>query len=210
MSSNKITIALPKGRIYQQVLPLLEAAGITTNEDPETSRKLKINTNIDNLQLLILRSSDVPIYVQYGVADLGIAGKDVLLEQQLDGIYECLDLQIAKCKMMVAGVVGTKLPSGRIKVATKYPKITKQYFNNLGKQAEIIKLYGAMELAPLVGLADCIVDLVETGSTLKANNLEAWQQITPISSQLIANKASMKIKHVALKVLINKIKDALI
>jgi len=204
----KITIALSKGRIFKDTLPLLKAAGIEPQDDPATCRKLFIDTNFPAVKLLVIRATDVPAYVQYGAADIGVAGKDVLMEQRLDDLYEPLDLKIAKCKMMTARVSGSTLPDGRIKVATKYTNIAKEFFAARGQQAEIIKLYGAMELAPLVGLADCIVDLVETGGTLKANNLEPVDTIAEISSRLIVNKASMKIKSATIKKLIAQIQEA--
>jgi len=207
--TTQLTIALSKGRIYKDTLPLLKAAGIEPIDDPNTSRKLFLATNLEQVKLLVIRATDVPTYVQHGAADLGVAGKDVLLEQQLRDLYEPLDLQIAKCKMMTAGIVGQSLPKGRIRVATKYPLIAKDFFSKKSRQVEIIKLYGAMELAPLVGLADCIVDLVETGNTLKANGLEPWEEIVDISSQLVVNKASMKMKGKAIKALLAKIEAAL-
>ena len=206
---HNLTIALSKGRIYKDTLPLLESAGTVPIDDPKTSRKLFLDTNLDHVKLLVIRATDVPTYVQYGAADLGVAGKDVLLEQNKSDLYEPLDLQIAKCKMMTAGIVGQKLPAGKIKVATKYPAIAKDFFALQGRQVELIKLYGAMELAPLIGLSDCIVDLVETGNTLKANGLEPWEHITDISSRLVVNKASMKIKHAAIKRLLESIEKAL-
>ncbi len=205
----KITIALSKGRIFKDTLPLLKAAGIVPKDNPETCRKLYLDTNLAHVKLLVIRATDVPVYVQYGAADIGVAGKDVLLETKLDDLYEPLDLKIAKCKMMTARIVDQELPTGKIKVATKYPNITKQFFAARGQQAEVIKLYGAMELAPLVGLADCIVDLVETGNTLKANNLEPVDTIANISSRLIVNKAAMKIKSTTIKNLIAQISQAI-
>lgn len=205
----KITIALSKGRIFKDTLPLLKAAGIEPKDDPETCRKLYLDTNLEQVKLLVIRATDVPVYVQYGAADIGVAGKDVLLEAKLEDLYEPLDLKIAKCKMMTARIVGQTLPVGKIKVATKYPNIAKQFFATRGQQAEVIKLYGAMELAPLVGLADCIVDLVETGNTLKANNLEPVDTISDISSRLIVNKAAMKIKSATIKHLIAQISQAI-
>ncbi len=193
-----ITIALSKGRIFEETKPLLAAAGIVPNEDPESSRKLIIGTNHANIRLIIVRASDVPTYVRYGAADLGIAGKDVLDEQDLQGIYQPLDLQIARCKMMVAVPEGFDyqacLRSGaRLKVATKYLKTAKQHFAAKGMHVDLIKLYGSMELAPLVGLADAIVDLVSTGSTLKANHLVAVEHVADVSSYLVVNQASFKL-----------------
>jgi ATP phosphoribosyltransferase (homohexameric) (EC 2.4.2.17) len=187
-----LTIAVSKGRIYDDALPLLEDAGIVPIDNPKTSRKLILRTNKDDVQLVIIRATDVPTFVEYGAADMGIAGKDVLLEHGAENLYEPLDLGIAKCRLMTATPVNAPEITGRIKVATKYVKTAQRYFASIGVQAEIIKLYGAMELAPLVGLADCIVDVVDTGNTLKANGLEPKELITHISSRLVVNKASMK------------------
>jgi ATP phosphoribosyltransferase len=183
-----LTIALSKGRIFEETLPLLAAAGIVPAEDPESSRKLIIGTNHADVRLVIVRASDVPTYVQYGAADLGIAGRDVLIEHGGDGLYQPLDLNIAKCKMMVAVENGFDYQNAvrqgaRLKVATKYPKIAREHFAAKGVHVDIIKLYGSMELAPLVGLADAIVDLVSTGGTLRANNLVAVEHIIDISSR---------------------------
>ncbi len=208
-----LIIALSKGRIYKETLPLLARANIVPIEDPEKSRKLIIDTNDPEVKLLVLRASDVPTYVQYGAADVGVAGKDVLLEQGGDGLYELLDLKIAQCKLMVAGFAdSTSEKSGyseqshrRLRIATKYVNCTKRYYSEKGQQVEIIKLYGSMELAPIVGLADRIVDVVDTGNTLKANGLMPLEHIADISSRLIVNKAAMKIKHKKIKALINSI-----
>jgi len=205
---NQITIALSKGRIYKETLPLLKAAGIEPKDDPETSRKLILDTNRDDVKLVIIRATDVPTYVQYGAADIGVAGKDVLIEHGGEGLYEPVDLNIARCKMMVAGIKGQALPQGRLRIATKYVNSARAYYARQGKQVEIIKLYGSMELAPLVGLADFIVDLVDTGNTLKANGLEPLEHMLDISSRLIVNKASMKMKHQAIQGLIDKIASA--
>lgn len=207
---NGITIALSKGRIFEETLPLLAAAGIVPAEDPEKSRKLIIGTNRDDVRVVIVRASDVPTYVQYGAADLGIAGKDVLLEHGAESLYEPLDLNIARCRLMTAAHKDAPPLSGRIRVATKYVKIAQRYFANQGIQAEIIKLYGSMELAPLVGLADCIVDLVETGNTLKANDLEPRELIMHISSRLVVNKAAMKMKNRAIVDLLNQFEATLV
>jgi len=193
--SNDIIIALSKGRIYRQALPLLAAAGIVPSDDPETSRKLILATQNPRVRLVIIRATDVPTYVQYGAADLGVAGKDVLLEHDGQGLYEPLDLGIARCRLMVAGIPGANLHDGRLRIATKYVQSTRRHFAAQGKQVEIIKLYGSMELAPLVGLADLIVDLVESGNTLKANGLAPLELITHISSRLVVNKAAWKMKH---------------
>ena len=197
---SQITIALSKGRIFEETLPLLQAAGIVPAEDPESSRKLIIPTNRDDVRLLIVRASDVPTYVENGGADLGIAGKDVLYEHGGSGLYQPLDLQIARCKMMVAVREGfdyaaVAKPGARLKVATKYTKIAREHFAGKGMHVDLIKLYGSMELAPLVGLADAIVDLVSTGGTLRANHLVAVEEIMPISSRLVINQASLKLKR---------------
>lgn len=205
MSARALTIALSKGRIYKETLPLLAAAGIVPIEDPETSRKLVIATNRPDVRLLVIRAADVPTYVQYGAADLGVSGKDVLMEHGGEGLYEPLDLEIARCRMMVAGGPGALDGDRRLRVATKYVATARRHFAAQGRQVEIIKLYGSMELAPLVGLADCIVDLVDTGSTLKANGLETIEHIADISSRLIVNKASMKMRHAEVKALIEHI-----
>ena len=209
--SNSLIIALSKGRIFKETLPLLAHAGIETGDDPDTSRKLILNTNRDDVKLLILRATDVPTYVQYGAADLGVAGKDVLLEHGGEGLYEPVDLNIAKCRLMTAGKVGEKdLPGRRLRVATKFVNSTRRFYASRGEQVEIIKLYGSMELAPLVGLADRIVDVVDTGNTLKANGLEPREHIADISSRLIVNRASMKMKHDRVKALIDQIADAVV
>lgn len=174
---------------------MLAAAGVQPTVDPDKSRKLIIPTNRDDMQLLIVRATDVPTYVEYGAADLGIAGKDVLLEYGAEGLYEPLDLKIARCRMMTAAKVGSNPNGRRLRVATKYVRSAHRYFAGLGIQADIIKLYGSMELAPLVGLSDCIVDLVDTGNTLKANGLEPRELIMDVTSRLVVNKASMKMKH---------------
>lgn len=206
--NNKLTIALSKGRIFKDTMPLLNQMGIEAVDDPETSRKLILDTNKPEIKLVILRASDVPTYVGYGAADVGVAGKDVLMEYSGDSLYEPLDLQIAKCKMMVAGPVNYKPGSGRLRIATKYVESARRYYAEQGKQVEIIKLYGSMELAPIVGLADLIVDLVDTGNTLKANGLEPMEHIADISSRLVVNKASMKMKNDTIKQFINAMTDA--
>jgi len=204
----QITIALTKGRILKETLPLLAAAGLEPLEDISKSRKLIFPTNQAGVRLLILRGVDVPTYVQHGAADMGVAGKDTLLEHGVDGIYEPLDLGIARCRLMTAGVKGAELPRGRIKVATKFVQSAKRHYAAQGRQADIIKLYGAMELAPLMALADEIVDIVDTGNTLKANGLEARDTIARISSRLIVNKASMKMKYQPINALIEKLAAA--
>ena len=203
-----LTLALSKGRIFKETLPLLAHAGIVPKDDPEKSRKLILDTNHDDIKLVIIRASDVPTYVEYGAADLGVAGKDVLLEHGGEGLYEPLDLEIAKCRLMTAGPVGMGETSGRMKIATKFVNSTRRYYASLGQQVEIIKLYGSMELAPLVGLADQIVDLVDTGNTLKANGLEPLEHIADISSRLVVNKASMKMKHQKIKRFVDQIAEA--
>ena len=209
-----ITIALSKGRIFEETLPLLAAAGIVPSENPEQSRKLIIGTNRPEVRVVIVRASDTPTYVQYGAADLGIAGKDVLNEHGGNGLYQPLDLQIARCRMMVAvresyDYVGTVKQGARIRVATKYVNAARNHFASKGVHIDLIKLYGSMELAPLVGLSDVIVDLVSTGGTLKANGLVAVEQIMPISSRLIANQASLKIKRELLQPVISAIEGAI-
>ncbi|HGX92608.1 MAG TPA: ATP phosphoribosyltransferase [Candidatus Tenderia sp.] len=207
MVADSLTIAVSKGRIYKDALPLLAEAGIVPLDDPETSRKLILDTNRDEVKLVLIRTSDVPVYVDYGAADIGISGKDTLLEYEGDNIYELLDLQIARCKLMVAGPEDMT-PGPRLRIATKYVNSAKRYFAAQGKQAEIIKLYGSMELAPLVGLADGIVDLVDTGNTLRANGLVPKEHIADISSRLIVNKASMKMKHATVKTFIDNVARA--
>ena len=206
--STELTIALAKGRILDETLPLLARAGIEPVDDLSSSRKLVFATNQENIKLVLIRSADVATYVQYGAADLGVAGKDVLLEHGGEGLYERLDLKIAPCRMMTAGFPGRPLPKGRLKVATKYPGITRQFFLEQGRQVELIKLYGSMELAPVVGLADIIVDLVDTGNTLKANGLTPLDLIMNISSRLIINRASLKMKNRPIKELVDRIEKA--
>jgi ATP phosphoribosyltransferase len=210
---NAITIALSKGRIFEETLPLLAAAGIVPSENPEQSRKLIIDTNSVNVRIVIVRASDVPTYVQYGAADLGIAGKDVLIEHGGAGLYQPLDLKIAKCRMCVAAPVGFDYAAlvqrgARLRVATKYIQTAREHFAEKGVHVDLIKLYGSMELAPLAGLADAIVDLVSSGGTLKANNLVEVEEIMPISSRLIVNQASLKMKHGLLQPVIDDIAGA--
>ena len=197
-----LTIALSKGRIFRDALPLLAEAGVVPLDDPEKSRKLILRTSRPDVSLVVIRAADVPTYVEYGAADLGVAGKDVLMEHEGDGLYEPLDLEIARCRMMVAGRAGEEAAHPRrLRVATKYVRTARAFYAERGVQAEVIKLYGSMELAPLVGLADRIVDLVDTGNTLRANGLVPMDLIAPISSRLVVNKASMKMKHAAVKAL---------
>lgn len=191
----QITLALTKGRILKETLPLLELAGIVPAEDIFSSRKLVFSTNEKNVRLLLLRGSDVPTYVQYGAADIGVTGKDLLLEHQGGGYYEPLDLGIARCRLMTAVPVGVSSSQGRLRVATKYVNIARQFYAQKGTQADLIKLYGAMELAPILDLADEIVDIVDTGNTLKANGLQSRHKIADISARLIVNKATMKTKY---------------
>jgi ATP phosphoribosyltransferase len=208
-----ITIALSKGRIFDETLPLLAAAGIRPSEDPESSRKLIISTDRADVRLVIVRASDVPTYVQFGAADLGVAGKDVLIEHGGDGLYQPVDLAIARCRMMVAVPEGFDYRSAvqqgaRLRVATKYMQTAREHFASKGVHVDLIKLYGSMELAPLVGLADVIVDLVSTGNTLKANRLLAVEEIMPISSRLVVNQAALKLKREALQPVIEAIAAA--
>ncbi len=205
---NGITIALSKGRIFEETLPLLAAAGIVPNENPDTSRKLIIGTSRPDVRVVIVRAADTPTYVQYGAADLGIAGKDVLLEHGGLGLYQPLDLKIAKCRMCVAVPAGFDYAQAvqrgaRLRVATKYIDTAREHFAAKGVHVDLIKLYGSMELAPLVGLADAIVDLVSSGGTLKANNLVAVEEIMQISARLIVNQAALKIKRELLQPLID-------
>ncbi|WP_416243129.1 ATP phosphoribosyltransferase [Azospira sp. APE16] len=197
---NGITIALSKGRIFEETLPLLAAAGIVPAENPETSRKLIIGTNRPDVRVVIVRATDAPTYVQHGAADLGVVGKDVLIEHGGAGLYQPLDLKIAKCRMSVAVPAGFDYEhavrqGARLKIATKYTKIAREHFASKGVHVDLIKLYGSMELAPLAGLSDAIVDLVSTGGTLKANNLVEVEHIMDISSRLIVNQASLKLKR---------------
>ena len=202
-----ITLALSKGRIFDETLPLLEAAGIAPAEDPETSRKLIVPTRRADVRLVLLRAADTPTYVQYGAADLGIAGKDVLYEHGGAGLYQPLDLGIAVCRMVVAvpegfDYVAAVRQGARLRVATKYLRAAREHFAAKGVHVDLIKLYGSMELAPLAGLAEAIVDLVATGNTLRENNLRAVEEIMPISARLIVNQAALKLKRPALQPLI--------
>ena len=202
-----ITLALAKGRIFEETAPLLAAAGIRPAEDPETSRKLILATQRADLRLVLVRAADVPTYVQYGAADLGVAGRDILAEHGGQGLYQPLDLGIAKCRMVVAVPEGFDYAAAvkqgaRLRVATKYIGTAREHFAAKGVHVDLIKLYGSMELAPLVGLADAIVDLVDTGNTLRANRLRVVEEIMPVSSRLIVNPASMKLKREAIAPLI--------
>ncbi len=203
-----ITIALSKGRIYDETAPLLKAAGIVARDDPEKSRKLILRTNRGDVRLIIVRATDVPTYVQYGAADLGVAGKDVLDEHGGQGLYQPLDLKIARCRMVVAVPAGFDYgravrQGARLKVATKYVQTAREHFAAKGVHVDLIKLYGSMELAPLTGLADAIVDLVSSGKTLKANKLKAVEEIAPLSARLIVNQAVLKLKRAAVQPLLD-------
>ena len=209
-----ITLALSKGRIFEETLPLLRAAGIEVLEDPEKSRKLILSTNHSDVRVLVVRATDVPTYVQYGGADLGITGKDTLLEHGSDGLYQPLDLQIAKCRISVAvradfDYASAVKQGSRLKVATKYVAIAREFFAAKGVHVDLIKLYGSMELAPLVGLADAIVDLVSTGNTLKANHLVEVEHIMDISSRLVVNQAALKLKQAPIRRIIDAFAAAL-
>ncbi len=203
-----LTIALTKGRILKETLPLLAAAGIVPSEDISKSRKLIFETNLPDVHLLVQRGVDVPTYVKFGAADIGVSGKDMLMEDGAEGLYEPVDLGIAKCRLMTAGIKGVPPVQGRVRVATKFVNVAKRYYAAQGRQADIIKLYGGMELAPIMDLADEIVDIVDTGNTLVANGLEARDHIADISSRLIVNKASMKLKHERIQSLIDSIAAA--
>jgi ATP phosphoribosyltransferase len=203
-----ITLALSKGRIFDETLPLLALAGIRALDDPEGSRKLVLRTSRRDLRLLIVRASDVPTYVQYGAAEIGVAGKDVLLEHGGEGLYQPLDLGIAACRMVVAvpegfDYAGAVRRGARLRVATKYMQTAREHFAAKGVHVDLIKLYGSMELAPLLGLADAIVDLVATGNTLRANRLQPVEEIRPISARLIVNQAALKLRRDAVQPLLD-------
>src|SRR5690606_24073040 len=200
-----LTSALTKGRILKETLPLLAEAGIAPLEDISASRKLIFPTNVADVRLVVLRGSDVPTYVRYGAADMGISGKDMLLENDGADLYEPLDLGIARCRLMTAGLKDRPLPKRRVRVATKFVNVAKRYFAERGMQADVIKLYGAMELAPLMDLADLIVDIVDTGNTLRANGLEERDLIANISTRLVVNRAAMKCKHERVKAVIDQL-----
>ncbi|SDL59277.1 ATP phosphoribosyltransferase (homohexameric) [Modicisalibacter muralis] len=208
--SKQLIVALSKGRILQETLPLLADAGIAPLEDLGKSRKLLFDTNLADVKLVVIRAVDVPTYVQLGAADLGVAGKDVLLEHGAEGLYEPLDLEIARCRLMTAGVTGAEPARARRRVATKFVNVARGYYAELGIQAEVIKLYGAMELAPLMNLADEIVDIVDTGNTLRANGMEPRELIAHISTRLVVNKAAMTMKHERLKPLIERLRSAVV
>ncbi|MGE5451143.1 MAG: ATP phosphoribosyltransferase [Acidobacteriota bacterium] len=209
-----ITLALSKGRIFEETLPLLAAAGIEVTEDPEKTRKLILPTNRPDVRVVLVRATDVPTYVEQGGADIGVAGKDILIEHGGDNLYQPLDLNIAKCHMSVAvradfDYAAAVKQGSRIRVATKYTTIAREHFANKGVHVDLIKLYGSMELAPLTGLADAIVDLVSTGNTLKANNLIEVEEIMNISSRLVVNQASLKLKREPLRALIQAFESAI-
>lgn len=211
--TQQLTLALSKGRIFEETLPLLEAAGIKVTEDPETSRKLILQTNDANVRVIIVRASDVPTYVQYGAADFGVAGKDVLLEHGGEGLYQPIDLNIANCRMSVAVKDGFDYESAvqqgaRLRVVTKYVQTAREHFAAKGVHVDLIKLYGSMELGPLVGLADAIVDLVSTGSTLRANHLVEVERIMDISSRMVVNKAALKLKRERLQPILEAFEKA--
>jgi len=208
-----ITFALPKGRIFDEIVPLLSAAGIEVSEDPEKTRKLIVGTSRPDVRLVLVRASDVPTYVQYGGADIGVVGKDTLLEHGGTGLYQPLDLKIAKCRMSVAvradfDYAGAVKQGSRIRVATKFTQIARDHFANKGVHVDLIKLYGSMELAPLTGLADAIVDLVSSGNTLRANHLIEVEEIMQISSRLIVNQAALKLKREPIRSIIDAFEAA--
>jgi ATP phosphoribosyltransferase len=208
-----LTFALSKGRIFDETLPLLARAGIEVTDDPETSRKLILATNRADVRVILVRASDVPTYVQYGGADLGVAGADVLMESEGDGLYRPLDLRIARCRMSVAtrsdfDYASAVKQGSRIRVATKYTATARQFFADKGVHVDLIKLYGSMELAPLTGLADAIVDLVSSGNTLKANGLIEVEKIADISSRLVVNQAALKLKREAMRPVIDALEKA--
>lgn len=208
MNGQLLTIALTKGRILRETLPLLARAGIEPTEDMGSSRKLVFPTTRDDVQLLVMRGVDVPVYVRHGAAALGVVGKDILLEQGAEGLYEPLDLAIAPCRLMTAAPVGFRYPARRLRVATKFVNVARGYFARRGLQVELIKLYGALELAPALQLADMIVDIVDTGNTLKANGLEALDEIAAITSRLIVNKAALRAAHAPIARLVRDLEAA--
>ncbi len=205
--SSKLTIALTKGRILKETLPLLAKAGLEPAEDIATSRKLVFPTNLEGVRLIIIRGTDVPTYVRHGAADIGVVGKDILLEHGAEGLYEPLDLGIARCRLMTAGPVGWQADGSRIRVATKFVNIARQYFARKGVHADVIKLYGAMELAPILDLADLIVDIVDTGNTLRANGMEPLEEIAAISSRLVVNKAAMRSRYSQIQRIVDELAE---
>lgn len=206
--SRGVTLALSKGRILDETLPLLAQAGIEPLDDMTRSRKLIFATNRPDVRLLVIRATDVPPYVQLGAADMGVTGKDVLMEHGAEGLYEPLDLLISRCRLMTAGKKGVASPERRLRVATKFVNLARRYYASQGKQVDIVKLYGAMELAPILGLADEIVDIVDTGNTLRANGLEPRETIFEISSRLVVNRASYKMKHRLIQPMIDMLSAA--
>jgi ATP phosphoribosyltransferase len=206
--TTKLTLALTKGRILKETLPLLAAAGIELLEDPGKSRKLIFPTTVPGVQVVILRGTDVPTYVRHGAADIGVVGKDILLEQGAEDLYEPLDLGIARCRLMTAGPVGWTPGGARVRVATKFTHVARRHFAERGVQADIIKLYGAMELAPIMNLADLIVDIVDTGNTLRANGMAPLEEIAQVSSRLVVNKAAMRSQHDAIADIVQRLSAA--
>lgn len=204
----KITLALTKGRVLKDTLPLLAEVGLQPLEDVSSSRKLVFDTAHPEVQVVVLRGSDVPTYVQFGTADFGVSGKDVIMEHGGEGFYEPLDLQIARCRLMTAGIQGVPGKSGRLRVATKFVNCARRFYAAQGRQIDVVKLYGAMELAPIMGLSDEIVDIVDTGNTLKANGLEPREHIADITSRLIVNKAAMKTRYATLQPIIEALEQA--
>jgi ATP phosphoribosyltransferase len=207
--STELTMALTKGRILRETLPLLARIGIQPLDDVDSSRKLVFETTRPGLRLVIIRGTDVPTYVRHGAADIGVVGKDILLEHGAEGLYEPLDLGIARCRLMTAGPVGWRCNGGRIRVATKFVNIARRHFARRGMHADVIKLYGAMELAPIMNLADLIVDIVDTGNTLRANGMEPLEEIAAISSRLVVNKAAMRSRHAMIQPLVADLAAAL-
>jgi ATP phosphoribosyltransferase len=208
-TTQPMTLALSKGRILEDTLPLLAAVGIVPLEDPARTRKLVLQTSRDDVNLIVVRATDVPTFVQYGAAALGVAGKDVLMEHGAAGLYEPLDLGIARCRLMLAGWADLDPEADGLRIATKFVNVTRNYFAARGRQVDLVKLYGSMELAPLVGLADCIVDLVDTGNTLRANGLVPLELIADISARLVVNKAALKMRHREISALIEALRGAI-
>lgn len=208
MSQQNLVIALTKGRILDEVLPLLEKAGVMPAEDISKSRKLIFDSNIPDVQIMVIRGSDVPTYVELGSADIGITGKDIIMEYGSNGYYEPLDLKLATCRLMTAKPVSQTVKPARLRVASKFVNIAKAYYSEQGQQVDIIKLNGALELAPIMGMADQIVDIVDSGKTLKANGLEAMEVIAEVSTRVIVNKAAMKLKHDQIQSLLQRLKAA--